>query len=233
MPLTALERFTRASDAVIKFEANFNNIREEDHHVYYFEVLESELKMCWEKVKITFDKCLDDLESSEDAEPEDIQVAESKFQSTLNVYARCSKSIKIKIDELEAKTKPKVSHHPNNDSNFDNVSHNLPLPPCDTDIFNGDYLSWPTFRDLFTALYINNSRLSNIERLCYLVKRTDNEAREIVSKCPLTNAGFDIAWKSLKDTYENPRMLVNNQFPLKIGIQLSFLFAYKDCPLRQ
>ncbi|XP_046810023.1 uncharacterized protein K02A2.6-like [Lucilia cuprina] len=110
MPLTAHERFTRASDSVIKFEANFNNIREEEH----------ELKMCWEKVKITFDKCLDDLESSEDAEPEGIQVAESKFQSTLTVYARCSKSIKIKIDELEAKTKPKVSHHPNNDSNFDN-----------------------------------------------------------------------------------------------------------------
>ncbi|XP_037828692.1 uncharacterized protein LOC119616431 [Lucilia sericata] len=219
MPLTALERFTRLSDSVIKFEANFHTIREEEHHVYYFEVLNSELKMLWEKMKIAFDKCIDDLESSEDAEPEDIQVAESKFNSTMNIYARCSKLIKLKIDELEARSRPKESPTINNDTNHDNVSHNLPLPPCDTDIFSGDYLSWPTFRDLFTALYINNSRLSNIERLCYLVKRTDKEAREIVSKCPLTNLGFDIAWKSLKDTYENPRMLVNNQLKGLFGLE--------------
>ena len=100
----------------------------------------------------------------------------------------------------------------------DNFCHNLTLPPCDTDVFEGDYLSWPTFRDLFTAVYINNSRLSKIERLCHLVRKTSGEAREIVSKCPLTNQGFDVAWQNLSKAYENPRMLVNNQLKSLFGL---------------
>ena len=61
------------------------------------------------------------------------------------------------------------------------VVHNLNLPPCDTVIFKGDFLSWPTFRDLFKAVYINNSRLSDIERLLHLVRKTSGDARDIVS----------------------------------------------------
>lgn len=53
-----------------------------------------------------------------------------------------------------------------------NTMHNLNLPPCEIDDFHGDFLSWPTFRDLFTAMFINNSRLSDIERLCHLVQKT-------------------------------------------------------------
>ena len=44
---------------------------------------------------------------------------------------------------------------------------------------------------------------------------------EIVSKCPLTNQGFDIAWRNLTETYDNPRMLVNDQ--LKSLFALPFL----------
>ncbi|XP_073827799.1 uncharacterized protein [Musca autumnalis] len=99
--------------------------------------------------------------------------------------------------------------------------HNLALPPCDVDVFEGDFHSWPTFRDLFTAIYIKSSRLSDVERLCYLVRKTSGEAREIVSKFPLTNSSFVLAWKSLKDTYDNPRVIVHNQ--LKILFSLPVL----------
>jgi len=43
------------------------------------------------------------------------------------------------------------------------ISSGCRLPPCDTEVFTGDYLRWPTFRDLFTAIYINNQRLSPVE----------------------------------------------------------------------
>jgi len=43
------------------------------------------------------------------------------------------------------------------------------LPPCDTDVFTGDYLRWPTFRDLLTVIYINNPRLEIWDcRLVYM-----------------------------------------------------------------
>ncbi|XP_061395675.1 uncharacterized protein LOC133331292, partial [Musca vetustissima] len=88
------------------------------------------------------------------------------------------------------------------------------LPPCDIEIFSGDFMSWPTFRDLFTTLFINNSRLSDIERLCHLIQKTSGEAREIVSNFPLTNRSFSLAWKSLQDTFDNKRMLVYNHLKL-------------------
>ena len=42
------------------------------------------------------------------------------------------------------------------------------LPPCDTGNFNGDYHSWPSFRELFQAIYINDPRLSAVQKLYYL-----------------------------------------------------------------
>ncbi|XP_058977743.1 uncharacterized protein LOC131802172 [Musca domestica] len=103
----------------------------------------------------------------------------------------------------------------------DSLTHSLNLPPCDIDVFSGDFLSWPTFRDFFSAVYINNSRLSEIEKLCHLLKKTSGEARDIVSKFPLMHKSFNLAWKALKEAYDNVRILVNNQ--LKVLFDLPVL----------
>ncbi|XP_060665232.1 uncharacterized protein LOC132797512, partial [Drosophila nasuta] len=61
-------------------------------------------------------------------------------------------------------------------------------------------------RDLFTALYIQNPRLSEVEKLFYLNSKTSGEAHSIVSKSPLTNEGFQSAWSSLTERFENKRL---------------------------
>lgn len=88
--------------------------------------------------------------------------------------------------------------------------HGLSLPPCDIDAFHVDFISWSTFRDLFTVIYVRNSRLSDIERLCYLIRKSSGRAKEIVYKFPLTSRSFELAWRAWKNTY-NPRMPVNDQ----------------------
>ncbi|XP_017490770.1 PREDICTED: uncharacterized protein LOC108378971 isoform X1 [Rhagoletis zephyria] len=98
------------------------------------------------------------------------------------------------------------------------ASHSLHLPPCDIDVFKGDYLSWPTFRDMFTAIYILNKRLTPIQKLYYLNQKTQGEAKEIVKKCDLTNEGFNTAWKNLCDRYENKRILVNTQLKILFNL---------------
>ncbi|XP_051864238.1 uncharacterized protein LOC127566254 [Drosophila albomicans] len=92
------------------------------------------------------------------------------------------------------------------------------LPPCDTEVFGGDYTRWPTFRDLFTALYIQNPRLSEVEKLFYLNSKTSGEAHAIVSKSPLTNEGFQSAWSSLTERFENKRLLVNSQLRILFNL---------------
>lgn len=47
------------------------------------------------------------------------------------------------------------------------------------------------------------------ERLCHLIRKTECEAEDIVFKSPLSNEGFDVAWRDFKMVYQNPRMLVN------------------------
>ncbi|XP_070068071.1 uncharacterized protein [Drosophila takahashii] len=92
------------------------------------------------------------------------------------------------------------------------------LPPCDTEVFEGDYLKWPTFRDLSTAVYVNNPRLTPVEKLFHLKAKTSGEAKAIVAKSPLTNEGFDSAWAALRDRFENKRLLVNSQLKLLFNL---------------
>jgi len=54
------------------------------------------------------------------------------------------------------------------------------MPPCDAEFFTGDYLRWPTFRDLFTAIYIINPRLTPVEKLFHLNAKTRGDAHHIV-----------------------------------------------------
>jgi len=58
-------------------------------------------------------------------------------------------------------------------------------------------MRWSTFRDLFTAIYINNPSLTPVEKLFHLNAKTSGDAHNIVSSSPLTNDGFRLAWAYL------------------------------------
>ena len=61
-----------------------------------------------------------------------------------------------------------ISHAADN-----NTEHSsFHVPPCDIDIVTGDCLKWPSFRVLFTAVYINNTQLSKVEKLFHLNDKT-------------------------------------------------------------
>ena len=76
-----------------------------------------------------------------------------------------------------------------------NLSSGFQLPACDTPIFHGDYYSWPSFRDSFTATFIR-SHLSPVQKLLHFRQRTKGEAFDIVSKVPLEDSGFEIAFEN-------------------------------------
>ncbi|XP_073811867.1 uncharacterized protein [Musca autumnalis] len=256
MPVTPLDLFIRATDAMVKFDTHFSVMRDEDIDEYDLEVRREEILKLWGKVQELFEKCLDYLMSAVDSKKEDIDSVDSKYDVSYQIYMRCFSSINRKLGKLSQSRKPTdssviedsvVSNTGTDQHNLSsstrtsreigtqvnsevppplerslidiseisapfpmNEVHNLALPPCDTDVFEGNFHSWPTFRDLFTAVYIKNSRLSDIEKLCHLVRKTSGEAREIVSKFPLTHRSFDLAWDALKKIYDNKRVIVNS-----------------------
>ncbi|XP_017463561.1 PREDICTED: uncharacterized protein LOC108356977 [Rhagoletis zephyria] len=54
-------------------------------------------------------------------------------------------------------------------SNDPQVQNNeVPLPEVKIPTFDGDYIEWPTFKEMFVARVHNSGRLNNCQRLHYL-----------------------------------------------------------------
>ncbi|XP_036340189.1 uncharacterized protein LOC118749503 [Rhagoletis pomonella] len=171
--------------------------------------MNEELTELWGKAKAAFEQCLQSLKAEDE-----VEAVKAKYSATFKDYLSCKSCITECMRKFSG---PSLSppHYP---SQAAISANNLQLPPCDTEVFRGDYSSWPTFRDLFTAIYFSNTRLSNVEKLFHLLRKTSGEAKEIVSKSPLTNQGFDLAWANLKATFENKRVLVNGQLKLLFAL---------------
>lgn len=173
---TALNLFTRCSDQVVEFNANFDATTLIVHSKISLEIMKEELGEHWGKTKAAYEKCMQSLK--EDGE---VQAVRAKYSATLKDYLSCISCITECLQKIKEDPQTPQGLHANASLSL----HNLQLPPCDTEVFRGDYVSWPSFRDLFTAIYINNSRLSDVEKLCHLLRKTSGEAKEIVSKSPV------------------------------------------------
>ena len=107
----------------------------------------------------------------------------------------------------------------NSGANANRFRDHIQLPPCTMEVFRSDYKSWSSFRDMFTAVYVDGANISSVEQLFYLKQFTLGEALEIVKKSPLTTHGFQNAWNNLRDRFENNRILVNYQLKILFTLE--------------
>ncbi|XP_065356165.1 uncharacterized protein LOC135950558 [Calliphora vicina] len=225
----SLDHFIRLADSIVEFEADYNENRYPINSIHALEVHKYELKSTWSRVKTAYEKFLFDKENEEEREEnatgevDDLEAFKDKYKSTYTTYCK----ILIKLSELRDQSREKTDTSPINPQFFPDQavssqtsqsSHRFHLPPCEIETFHGNYESWPTFRDLFTAMFIQNSTLSPVEKLFHLNQKTSGEAREIVKKSPLTNQGFDLAWSNLTQRFENRRVQVNSQLRILFNL---------------
>ncbi|XP_075151482.1 uncharacterized protein LOC142225579 [Haematobia irritans] len=225
----SLNKFIRDSDRLVDFEANLNDKNTPLSSSFLIEAHMEELKPLWEKVKHSYDKCLQDIEartsgeqgdtSGDDKRASELETVKAKYRSTYASYCRCSARLReILLDQSPPNASPvpqsTTSHH----IHVPEAPNGFKLPPCEIPTFTGDFSAWPTFRDIFKAVCLNNPRLSSVEKLFHLNQRTRGEAHDIVSKFPLTNDNFEIAWNNLSARYENQRVLVNIQLKNLFGL---------------
>ncbi|XP_051858192.1 uncharacterized protein LOC127565105 [Drosophila albomicans] len=201
----ALSNFVTVSDRLVHFESRVRGPAAEDDNVQTYEIRRDRLQALWDSVETA-----DALHR--DGDNEGIQAMEAKYDHCYAVYERCLAHVKGQITQVSESTRREASAPPV-------YSSGCRLPSVDTEVFCGDYLRWPTFRDLFTAIYVNNPRLTPVEKLFHLNSKTADEANEIVAKFPLTNDGFASAWSALCERFENKRLLITSQ--LKILFNLS------------
>ena len=211
--MSLLEKFIRSSDRVVEFSVYFSSIPQEDHTPHSLEVQKDEIIHLWTGLRSAYD----DVLSKRSVLKEEISVEtiKNKYFSAYNAHLKCFS----KANELLSSFKLNPTGPSNETKPLTTSVDRFHLPPCDMDAFYGDYSSWPTFRDQFSALYGDQAHISPVEKLCHLMKKTKGEAHDIVKSCPFTNAGFRMAWNNLIERYENKRVLVNAQ--LKILLSLS------------
>ncbi|XP_037816477.1 uncharacterized protein LOC119606893 [Lucilia sericata] len=206
--MSIFEKYIVAADELISFEVM---LKAEDFSSYTddaFDFERSELDKSWENYKSIYSDCSDvTIEKKKE-----LLMVQTKHPQVRKTYIRCINIISKAKANLGKKTEENV------ESAIPNLCGSISVPPCDTGVFHWDYVSWPTFRDMFTAIYINNTRLSPVEKLFYLFRKTDGEARDINRNVALTAENFEIAWNNLKIQYENKRVLINSQLKLLFNL---------------
>ncbi|XP_075162763.1 uncharacterized protein LOC142235394 [Haematobia irritans] len=214
-----LHKFKKFAALFLEFEKEYNAMSSTEHTMYTVELRKEEFKGLWNKVKASFEKFNIDCDCSEEQERE----ASDLFRQCREAYITCAAEMGqlsqtfLNRSVLTSTILPASQNTPQPGENRIN-DHRLRLPPCTTEIFHGDYLSWPSFRDMFTAVYIDCPSITPVEKLFYLRQNTQGEALEIVKKSHLTNEGFEVAWNNLKDRYENKRILVNSQLKILFNL---------------
>lgn len=89
------------------------------------------------------------------------------------------------------------------------VRGSLPLPKVTIPQFNGDYLKWRQFHDLFSEM-VDKQSIPAIQKMWYLKTNVSGEAEHLISQYALTDGNYSTAWKALQDRYNNKRVLVAN-----------------------
>lgn len=108
------------------------------------------------------------------------------------------------------------------------------LPQLELPKFEGNPNDWLTFKDMFSALFLNNITLSSIEKLQYLKNSLHGSAAFLLKHTSLVNKNFQTSWNDLVSYYNNKRILIDNAlhvlFSLKpiqkeSAAELEFLFT--------
>ncbi|XP_043063412.1 uncharacterized protein LOC122319762 [Drosophila ficusphila] len=152
----ALNKFIAVTDRLSQFEARLNGPGPSNPSLHICNVRRDQVRSLWDKVKKEFEICLETITAAGAG----TSVLHNKYDYCYSVYETLAAQLS---EQIEKATAPTTSTNPQS-----YIPSGFRLPPCDTEVFEGDYLKWPTFRDLFTAVYVNNPRLTPVEKLFHL-----------------------------------------------------------------
>lgn len=85
-----------------------------------------------------------------------------------------------------------LPREPSSSTNARSSTSSVHLPRINIPTFSGSYSEWLAFRDLFTALIINNDSISDAERVHYLKLTLKEEALIIAQNQPGTADDFKV-----------------------------------------
>jgi hypothetical protein len=172
-----------------------------DHKLNEIQVRFDELPNIYNK----FETAQSELELSSDT---DYSVDRQQFENQYFEVKTRFNELLYPVDDL-----PHSRHSSPRSSLSENVSQshsssvNTKLPVIDLPIFEGQTCSWLHFRDTFEALIVNNTNLTNVQKLHYLNASLKDEAKNLICNLPITHDNFLVAWQLVTQRYNNKRLI--------------------------
>lgn len=84
----------------------------------------------------------------------------------------------------------------------------LKLPIISLPNFNGECENWLNFYEVFNSLIHENPSLSEIQKFFYLRSALKDEASRSIQSMEITSVNYEIAWKLIKERFENKKMII-------------------------
>ncbi|XP_036340744.1 uncharacterized protein LOC118750117 [Rhagoletis pomonella] len=207
-------KFISETDNFMDYCTRFKSTPIQDNTESSLKIKDNNCDNFWNRVQISYDTV---LETEDQDLPEDFKsAAYNKYRSCLIMYEDTKAQIGDQLLLLKQRSDP--IPHAGTSQPKEETGFGLKVPPCDTEIFYGGYEQWPSFRDMFTAVYINHPKLSQAQKLYHLRYKTKGQAGSIVKQFALNDDNFNLAWEALKSRYENERVLVDNQITILMNL---------------
>ncbi|XP_037300521.1 uncharacterized protein LOC115454545 [Manduca sexta] len=93
------------------------------------------------------------------------------------------------------------------------------LPVIKISKFDGTFNKWLEFRDTFSSLIHNNSKINNIHKFHYLNSYLEGEAARVICNLEVSEINYPEAWDLLCKRYNNTRQLINNHLKSLFNIE--------------
>lgn len=209
-------RFIFTSDHLVSFCTIFEKCPAEEQTINLLEVKLLDLNDRWDSLVAIYHEVMvsDDVAVTEKFK----ESATAKFERCANSYYTW-KSRMLDLLELRKKDCEPLPQAPTNNEQQTANSHRIKVPPCDVQVFYGTVEEWPSFKDIFTAVFINNTEIDDSLRLYHLRNKTKKQAGAIVERYGLAGENFKLAWNALKLKYENRKILVDKQVDILLNIK--------------
>ncbi|GFW98843.1 uncharacterized protein TNCV_2838041 [Trichonephila clavipes] len=187
--LKSIQHFDNVGKEIERFEERIRDaIAEPDCSAALIDVLKSKIEKYEKKLEETFSEL-------------NIDVGEEKWEKYLDMQdslLNCSVSLE------------KVTHTFKKETGKENLE-NKNLVAKMLKQFHGEMKYWITFKELFQATVIDNSDLTEIDKLQYLFASVKGNAAKLIRGFAIKKENLKNCWELLCERYENKNQLANCQ----------------------
>lgn len=92
------------------------------------------------------------------------------------------------------------------------------LPTINLPTYDGNYTRWLEFKDLFESLINSNDSIAPVNKFHYLRNSLQGSASLVIRSIDFSASGYELAWKTLCERYDNKNILINNHLNAIVSV---------------